>query len=187
MKNSRETRASGPRKGPCVSVIGMAGAGKTTVGSLLAEKKGWAFLDTDNLLEALYACPLQRMADAMSKEEFVGIEAKMICDLSASFTVISTGGSAVYSDEAMAHLASLGPVVYLKVSLDTALQRIAANPQRGITLNPGETAADLFRQREPLYENAATLVCDADALRPEECVDFIRSRLKDLPDMRASE
>lgn len=184
IKNFQEARAARPEKGPCVSVIGMAGAGKTTVGSLLAKKTGWAFEDTDNLLEALYACPLQRLADAMSKEEFVKIEAKMICDLSASRTVISTGGSAVYSDEAMAHLSSLGPIVYLKVSLKTALERIAANPQRGLALNPGETAEDLFRQREPLYEKAATLVCDADAFGPEACVEFILSKLKNMPDMK---
>ncbi|MDE5832911.1 MAG: shikimate kinase [Desulfovibrio sp.] len=158
----------------------MAGAGKSTVGKSLAAELGWAFIDTDNLLEALYACGLQKLADAAGKKEFIDIEATMIGALKASRTVIATGGSVVYSDEAVAGLAELGPIVYLKTELATILERIALNPERGLALDPGETAADLYREREALYEKAANLVCDTSGRSPAECARYIRDKLENI-------
>lgn len=166
-------------KWPCVSLIGMAGAGKTTVGSALAATTGWALMDTDNMLEATYACRLQTITDAMSKEAFLDIEERMILDLNPARTIVATGGSVVYRERAVEKLRSLGPVVYLRAPLDDILARIALNPERGLAVAPGETVADLYRQRAPLYERAADLICETANRSPVECANFIREKLGD--------
>ena len=81
---------------PCVVLIGMAGAGKSTVGMALAQTLGWAFMDSDYLMEALYADRLQSVTDALSKEAFLDLEAVVLGSIRVQRTVIATGGSAVY-------------------------------------------------------------------------------------------
>ena len=145
---------------PCVVLIGMAGAGKSTVGMALAQTLGWAFMDSDYLMEALYADRLQSVTDALSKEAFLDLEAVVLGSIRVQRTVIATGGSAVYRPQAMAHLATLGPVVFLDVPLETIEERIARNPDRGLAIAPGQTLADIFYEREALYNHYATLRCD---------------------------
>lgn len=146
---------------PCVSLIGMAGAGKSTIGLRLANELGWAFLDSDHLLEALYAARLQDVTDALGKEAFLDAESAMICSIRAHRAVIATGGSVVYRPAAMRHLASLGPVVHLDVPLAEVMRRIARNPQRGLAIGPGQSIADIYNERAPLYARWRTLRCDA--------------------------
>ena len=86
---------------PCVVLIGMAGAGKSTVGMALAQTLGWAFMDSDYLMEALYADRLQSVTDALSKEAFLDLEAVVLGSIRVQRTVIATGGSAVYRPQAM--------------------------------------------------------------------------------------
>ncbi|MBZ2173581.1 homoserine kinase [Nitratidesulfovibrio sp. SRB-5] len=157
----------------CVSIIGMAGAGKTTVGRELALQLGWAHVDTDNLIEATYGTRLQAVADSMDKESFLDVEAGVIRRIGARRTVLSTGGSVVYRHEAMAHLAALGPLVYLDVSLPLILERIAMNPDRGLAIAPGQTIEDLYNERIALYRRYATFTVAADALSPGGCAERI--------------
>lgn len=98
---------------PCISLIGMAGSGKTTIGVALARALGWAFIDTDSLIEAAYATRLQDISDALSRDAFLDMEADFICSLRTSRTVISTGGSVVYRDRGMKRLRDLGLIVRL--------------------------------------------------------------------------
>lgn len=155
-------------EGGCISIIGMAGSGKTTVGRLVAEALGWAFADTDHIIEASYGTRLQTVADAMSKEAFIEMESDVVCSLQLSRAVIATGGSVVYRQRTMAHLASLGPVVFLDVPLETILERIALNPARGLAIAPGQTIEDLFREREALYHRYATVTVAMRGLTPQE-------------------
>ncbi len=142
--------------GGCVIVIGMAAAGKTTVGRELAAILGWGQLDTDNLIESTYGTSLQNIADSMSKEEFLDLEGGILCRLSVKNTVVSTGGSAVYRAKAMRHLSCMGPVVYISVPLPVILERIARKPERGLAINPGQTVEDLYNERVRLYEAVAS-------------------------------
>ena len=89
VKLLKKPKASLPR----ISLIGMAGSGKTTIGVALARALGWAFIDTDSLIEAAYATRLQDISDALSRDAFLDMEADFICSLRTSRTVISTGGS----------------------------------------------------------------------------------------------
>ena len=85
--------AAPARLAPCIVLIGMAGAGKSTVGGVLARELGWAFLDSDHLIEALYGVRLQDVTDALGKEAFLDAECTVIRAIKANRTVIGTGGS----------------------------------------------------------------------------------------------
>ena len=163
---------------PCVILIGMAGSGKSTIGARLAQEMGWALLDSDLLMEALYGCRLQDLTDALPREAFLDVECTVIRAIRAQRTVIATGSSVVYREAAMEHLASLGTIVHLDVPLPEIERRIARNPQRGLSLGPGQDVADLFRERAPLYAARAALRCDAARGTPARCARWI---LRNLP------
>ena len=156
-------------KTPCITLVGMPGAGKSTVGAALAQILGWSLVDTDHLIEAVYGVPLQAVADALSKEEFLDVEAQVVTSVRLFRTVLATGGSVVYRDNAMQHLRSLGPLVHLHVSLPLLEERIARKPDRGLAIAPGQTIADLFAEREALYTRYAQCRVDADTLPPQAC------------------
>ena len=141
----------------CVILIGMAAAGKSTMGRELSQLLGWVFVDSDNLIEAAYGARLQTVADALTKEEFLDMEETVIRRIRMQRCVIATGGSVVYRPRAVEHLRGLGPLLYLDVPLDIVLERIARKPDRGLAIAPGQTIEDLFNERRALYEKAATL------------------------------
>lgn len=141
----------------CLSIIGMAGAGKTTIGRELAALLDWPQLDTDQVIEATYGARLEDVTKAVSKEEFLDIEGLVLSRLRIRRTVISTGGSAVYRPQAMQHLLKLGPVVYIDVPLPVILERISRKPDRGLAIAPGQTVEDLYMERKLLYETFATV------------------------------
>ena len=161
----------------CITFIGMAGAGKTTVGRLVARALGWAFVDSDHIIEAAFAAPLQRVADAMSKEAFIDMEAEIVSSLRLCRTVIATGGSVVYRQSTMEHLAGLGPVVYLDVPMKVILERIARNPDRGLAIAPGQTVEELFLEREAHYRRYATVSVASCGLSPSESARLALEKL----------
>lgn len=164
----------------CITLIGMAGAGKTTIGRLVARSLDWAFVDSDHVIEAVFAAPLQSIADAMSKEAFIDVEAEIVSALRLSRTVVATGGSVVYRQKTMEHLATLGPVVYLDVPRQTVFERIARNPDRGLAIAPGQTLEDLFAEREALYRRYATVRVELASLSPSESADLVLEKLSRL-------
>lgn len=141
----------------CIILIGMAAAGKSSVGRKIAELTGYAHMDTDYLIEATYGAPLQEIADRFSKEEFLDMESKVISSIKVQRTVISTGGSVVYREQAMYHLQRLGRLVHLDVPLPIIEERIARKPNRGLAIAPGQTIGDLFLEREALYRRWADI------------------------------
>ena len=87
--------------------------------------------------------------------------------------MVATGGSAIYFDRAMDKFKEKGVVVYIKVTLDTILERLNNIKSRGVTLEKGQTIADLYEQRIPLYQKHADMVVEADGLSVEEVVEKI--------------
>ncbi len=165
-------------KTPCITLIGMPGIGKSTVGMALAKQLDWAFVDTDYVIESLYGVPLQEVTDAMTKEEFLDVEGQVIASLRLFRTVVATGGSVIYREPAMMHLRSMGPVAYLHAPLELILERIARNPQRGIAIAPGQTIEDLFEERAALYTKYAQCSLDVTTLSPEECAKALLHLLR---------
>ena len=162
---------------PCLILIGMPGAGKTTIGKLLARKIHWPYLDSDHLIEATYGRRLQDIVDATDKELFLDIESQVIRSIRAQRMVIGTGGSVVYRQDAMEHLKSLGPIVHLDIPLELVQERIAGNPERGIAIGPNQTLADIYKERDALYRKWSDFSCNNSAKPQEACVNCILSHL----------
>lgn len=139
----------------CISIVGMAAAGKTRMGGEIARILGWPHVDADHLIEAAYGARLQNITDAMSKDEFLDLESSVIQGIRLKRAILSTGGSVVYRDAAIEHLKSLGPVLYIDVPLPIILERIARKPDRGLAIAPGQTIEDLYNERQRLYRKAA--------------------------------
>lgn len=153
----------------CLILIGMAGAGKTTLGRELAARLGWAQVDTDHIIEAWWGRPLQDISDALGKEEFIRAEEEIVSSLALKRCVVSTGGSVIYGPKAVAHLKVLGPVVFLCPGLEKIMERVASNPHRGLAIAPGQTVEDLYNERRPLYEAAADFSVDTGSRSAAEC------------------
>jgi shikimate kinase len=140
----------------------MPGSGKSTLGRRIASLRGMQFVDTDQLIEQRYKCSLEQLVSRKGPKYFSAVEEQIICSLEFDRHLISTGGSAVYSNAAMQHLTEMGPVVYLHVSLPTAIKRIAKAPNRGIAKQANMSLESLYHQRLPLYRNWANVVINND-------------------------
>ena len=145
---------------------GMPGAGKSTLGVVLAKILGYEFIDADLLIQSKLDKTLQKIIDACGPAGFIEVENEVLCTLETNRAVVATGGSAVYSDEAMKHLASIGTVVYLKVSYEELENRLGGLHERGVVMKNGMgmSLADLYEERLPLYEKYADLTIDIDGL-----------------------
>ncbi|MDR3088324.1 MAG: shikimate kinase [Desulfobulbaceae bacterium] len=148
----------------------MPGAGKSTVGPILARHTHRAFLDCDALLRQRQGRDLQDIVDAQGHLALRALEERLLLDISEREHVIATGGSAVYSEKAMRHLKTLGQVVWLRLGLDELTRRIDNFGQRGLAKRPEQTLADLYEERQPLYRRYADIVVDCDGITPEETV-----------------
>jgi len=165
----------------CVSLIGMAAAGKSTLGRLLAEKLGWAHLDTDRMIEAYYGLPLQQVLDGMGLTKFLEAEETLVSMLGVRRAVISTGGSVVYGPKAMERLHLLGPVVHLDVSLESFKKRVGDGGNRGLAIAPGSTLEDLFHERQPLYEATADFTLSTDSPDHNASLERLYAWLMETP------
>ena len=138
----------------------MPGAGKSTLGVLLAKAIGYDFVDTDLVIQRHAGITLARYLASRGYQALRQLEAEVICALNVAGTVVATGGSAVYSDAAMQHLRTNAHVVYLACALEVLDQRIASMDERGIAAPSGQTLADVQAERIPLYEQYAEITVD---------------------------
>jgi len=162
-----------------VVLIGMPGAGKSTLGVILAKTLSMPFLDTDIYIQTREGKDLQSIILASGMEGFKRVEERHILSLSCRGHVIATGGSAVYSQSAMQHLGTTGVVVFLDLSLDLLARRIRDMDARGIVRGPGQDLKALYEERNPLYERYAHLRIACDGKGHERIVQEIRSRVRD--------
>ena len=164
-----------------IILIGMPGSGKSTVARLLAKRLGYTFLDVDPLIVRSFGAPnLQAGLDSLGTEAFLDAETEVISAISCENTVLAPGGSAVLRERGALHLKSLGPVVYLKPSVQALESRLGNLATRGVTLAPGQTLRDLYDYRAPFYEKYADITIAGDQPRPEDTLVLILSALKTL-------
>lgn len=150
-----------------VVLIGMPGAGKSTLGVVLAKIINADFLDCDLLIQSQCGETLQTVIDSKGADYFIQLENDVLKAIETTRpTIIATGGSAIYSDEAMKHLASIGKIVYLKVSFEELRARLADFQDRGVVMKNGVgmSLRDLFEERRPLYEQYAEITVNVDDL-----------------------
>lgn len=160
-----------------ISLIGMPGAGKSTVGVVLAKLTGLAFRDSDLDIQQRERATLQQILEQRGHQYLRDVEERVLLDLPLADTVLSTGGSAVYSDAVMARLKQAGPVVYLQTALATLERRVAAAPDRGIASDANHSFADIYAERTPLYERYADIIVDTSAGNADQVAAQIVSQL----------
>ena len=150
-----------------IVLIGMPGAGKSTVGVVLAKHLGCRFVDSDLIIQEKYGKLLHELIEEHGVEGFWKIENEVNASLALEGSVIATGGSVIYGKEAMEHLRLIGNVVYLKLPYEEVAERLGDLNARGVTLMPGQTLHDLYEERTPLYEKYAhvTIDCSGKVLR----------------------
>jgi shikimate kinase len=160
-----------------IVLIGMPGAGKSSVGVLLAKHLGYQFIDTDLLIQGEAHCRLQQIITHHGLAAFKDLEERVVCKLAPHRTVVATGGSVIYSEPAMAHLKGIGHLVYLDLPLDELQHRVRNMDSRGLVVDPGETFADLHARRTPLYRNFAEVTIPCAGRSQEEIAAAIETAL----------
>lgn len=160
-----------------VILIGMPGAGKSTVGVVLAKRLVYTFLDSDLVIQQKYGKLLHELIREHGVEGFWKIENDVNAGLTCNKTVIATGGSAIYGAEAMEHLRSIGTVVYLRLTLSQIEERLGDLTERGVTLREGQDLKALYEERTPLYEKYAHVIIDCDGQRVRELVTRIEREI----------
>jgi shikimate kinase len=151
-----------------IVLVGMPGSGKSTVGVILAKLLSYGFIDTDLLIQSSQQRALQDIVDQDGHLALRKIEEDTLLSLDLQDHVIATGGSAVYSAPAMAHLASIGTVVFLDIDLVTLEKRVNNLATRGLARRPGQSLSDLFTERELLYHQVADIRVNCSGLTHED-------------------
>lgn len=143
-----------------IVLIGMPGSGKSTVGVILAKVLGYSFVDSDLLIQKAEKKLLKEIIAKEGQEGFLKIENRVNASIETEKSVIATGGSVVYCQEAMEHLKEIGTVIYLKLDYQILRRRLGNLIGRGVVLKEGQTLKDLYEERVPLYEKYADYIID---------------------------
>jgi shikimate kinase len=160
-----------------IMLIGMPGAGKSTIGILLAKNASKNFIDTDVLIQVNHGKGLQQIVDKEGFQALRKIEEEVLLSMKCVDFIIATGGSAVYSDKAMSMLKADAITVFLDVPLDELQKRVGNFDSRGITKRPDQTFEDLFQERLSLYNKYADITVSCNRLNQDEVVELIMEHI----------
>jgi len=160
-----------------IILIGMPGSGKSTLGVVLAKVLGMGFSDMDLLIQQRAGKKLQEILDTDGLDAFLKIEEETVLSVTGENMVLATGGSAVLSEKAMLHLKTLGTVIYLNVPYKTLEKRIRNMATRGIAGTPGQSLADIYKFRTPLYARYADITVQPKNKNFEATMDEIINAL----------
>jgi len=161
-----------------ITLIGMPGAGKSTLGVVLAKVLGYEFLDSDLLIQKQEKRKLHRIIEEEGYEGFRQIENRVNASIETEETVIATGGSVIYCQEAMEHLKSISTVVYLRLPLEELSKRLGNLKGRGVLLKEGQTLESLYKERSPLYEQYADVIAEEEGKNLEESLQEVLHMLQ---------
>lgn len=165
-----------------VFLVGPMGAGKSTIGRLLAKELRYPFKDSDREIEARTGADIPWIFDVEGEEGFRQREEAMIAELVLEQgIVLATGGGVIMRDANRRALAENGLVVYLRTSVDQQLQRIGKDRQRPLlqTADPEAVLRELMAKRDPLYQEIAHLIIDTDQRGPKVVINTILTQLAD--------
>lgn len=161
-----------------IVLIGMPGAGKSTIGVILAKVLGFNFIDSDLLIQEQEGMLLKDIIALKGIEGFQEIENQVNRDIDTEKSIIATGGSIVYCPEAMEHFRNIGVVVYIKLDYDTINNRLKDIRKRGVVFREGQTLESLYDERKVLYEKYAKVIVNGDGLSMEELMAKIADAVK---------
>lgn len=162
-----------------ITLIGMPGSGKSTLGTALADGLGYYFLDTDDVIMTTYGKTLMELIEEQGASGFIHLEGTVIQSIHTNRAVIATGGSAVYHENAMRYLKETGIVVYLHHEIKDLIQRVGNMTTRGVVCHGGcTTLQELFDERCPLYEKYADLTVDLTGYSVQKCRERLLHSVK---------
>ena len=157
-----------------ITLIGMPGAGKSTIGKMLAERLGHNFVDLDILIKEKEGRSHADILEQDGTETLLAAEEKHTLGLNLEKTVFAPGGSIVYSPRAMEKISGETILIYLSLPLSEIKRRLGKNiHSRGIVGLKEKGLASLFNERTPLYQNAAHFVIDSASLTDEAAVEKV--------------
>ena len=162
-----------------IVLIGMPGAGKSTIGILLAKELGLDFIDTDISIQVRWGETLQQITDESGYMVLRDYEEQVLLSENIDHKVVATGGSAVYSDAGMARLKASATVIFLDVSLPALQQRVTNFDTRGIARRPEQSFEDLFAERSLLYQRYADIRIDCSNLGVNEALQAVLETIRD--------
>lgn len=160
-----------------IVLIGMPGVGKSTLGVVLAKELGYEFVDADLLIQKRENRLLKEIIADEGVDGFLKIENDVNANITATKTVIATGGSVIYGAKAMEHLKEIGTVVYLKLDYETLDSRLGSLKGRGVVLKDGQNLKSLYDERVPLYEKYADVIVDEGGLDLEATLKEVLNSL----------
>ncbi|HJO92815.1 MAG TPA: shikimate kinase [Victivallales bacterium] len=163
---------------PNVTLIGMPGAGKSTIGIILAKILSFGFIDTDILIQINRQNSLQNILDEQGYLKLRKIEEEEILKINIENNIIATGGSAVYSDSAMKHLTNISNIIFINVDFENIKKRIHNFGSRGIARNKNQSFLDLYNERQILYKKYAEITINGNCLDQEQLAEVISRKVK---------
>lgn len=161
-----------------VILIGMPGAGKSTVGVVLAKRMGYRFVDSDLVIQERMGMLLHQMIEEKGLDGFIQVENEVNASLDMERSIIATGGSVIYGAQAMEHLKQIGTVIYLQLSYEAIKNRLGDLHERGVAMREGQTLADLYAERIPYYEKYADVIINCEDKMIKDIVADIIGAMK---------
>lgn len=158
----------------------MPGCGKSTVGVVLAKIMGYRFMDSDLLIQESEKRLLSEIIERDGLDKFNEIENKINSSINTDFSVIATGGSVIYGNEAMEHLKKIGIVVYLKLPYEEVAKRLGDLAKRGVSIKKGQTLFELYEERAPLYEKYADIIIEEKGMEISQTAFFIKEKCNEF-------
>jgi len=166
-----------------IYLVGLMGAGKTTIGRQLAKSLGLPFYDSDKAIEESTGVDIPTIFEFEGEQGFRDREQKMLQQLTElKGIVLATGGGAILRQENRDILKENGIIIYLQCSIDRIMERTRRDTQRPLlkTANPKERIEQLYKEREPLYLNCADLVVDTGIMQSKAAVNYILEEYKSI-------
>ena len=163
-----------------IVLIGMPGAGKSTIGIVLAKRVGFKFVDSDLVIQEKEGKLLHEIISEVGNDGFIEVENRVNASLDCNESVIATGGSVIYGEDAMIHLKEIGTVIYLKLSYEEINKRLANLKDRGVVLKENQTLKDLYNERTVLYERYTDITFECDGKSIEQIVTDLSDLLTTL-------
>ena len=163
-----------------IVLIGMPACGKSVTGVVLAKAMKMKFIDTDLMIQEHAGKSLQEIIDEDGMERFKETERTVLNSIDIKNAVISTGGSAVYYDDAMMHLKENGIIIYIKISLQDVKKRLRNIKTRGVAMGKGQTLDELYAQRIPLYERYADITVTSHRYSMEKTVAQMMEKIRGI-------
>ena len=162
-----------------IILIGMPGVGKSCIGVVLAKALGMSFIDSDLVIQEQTGRRLSDIIGEIGRDGFLRLEDEINAGIRAENSVIATGGSAVYGEAAMEHFRRIGTIVYLAIDCRHLEERLGDLDERGVIHDRGQTLADIYAERVPLYERYADVTVWEDDvwIRFEDMIEEISARL----------